>query len=133
MRRNGWRTRNSVTVRELVATVNLALDRHDTLGIDVSPEVPAESAFGSDHRVQIGAGERSALDGRKMSLRPFPKYSTPRSLHRSCDGRRVVPRKPSTCTVPAGVPLATALERLLRTVVADWEAEPQHADPVFRA
>ena len=122
---------NAVTVRELVATVNHALDLRDTLGVDASPELAAHSAFGSDHRVQIGAGETVRARWPQNVTASVPEVFDAEIAFTGPATVVALFREALDVHRPAGAALATALERLLRTVVADWEAEPKHDDPVF--
>lgn len=150
------RRAHAVTVRPLTDEVNWVLDRRDLCGPDgslappplasplVSPRMTASARQASDtslqchetsptNLVQIGAladrsqrwtqnviGTRGALEIADGEIR-FTGPTSVVALFRDALDAFSTP----------GEPRWVALERLLTRVIAAWEAEPQHRDPVF--
>lgn len=132
-----WMARaEAVTVRRLTDEVNWVLDRHDRDGREASlapPPLDCQLVSPAERRsVQIRAGDEPRD--------PWTKNGTGRGALEVCDGevRFVGPttvvallRDALDVFAIAGEPRWVALERLLLRVIADWEAEPSHRDPVF--
>lgn len=124
---DAWLARAStVTVRRLQDEVSWVLDRGDLDGRISSLEPPPIDS----PLVQIGAHPMPAALVTKNGTAPIEvadsevRFTAPLSVGALWGDALDVFATP-------GEPRWRALERLLSRVIADWEAEPSHRDPVF--
>jgi hypothetical protein len=127
---------NAVTVRRLTDEVNWVLDRRDRQGGEASlapPPLDCQLVSPVTERpVQIGArGEAGGPWARNVTGRAALEVSDGEIRFTGPASVVALFRDALDCCATAGEPRWSALERLLTRVIADWEAEPSHRDPVF--
>jgi hypothetical protein len=148
----GWVERaNAVTVRRLADEVNWVLNARDLYGPATSRGPPpldtrlGSAVFPNDaapgpfecrktslaSSVQIGAAA-SRVEVPKVGNAPAGTEVCDAEIGFSGPASVVaLMRDALDAFTREGEPRWVAMERLLRRVVADWEAEPRHRDPVF--
>jgi hypothetical protein len=131
---------NAVTVRRLTDEVNWVLDARDVFG----PEVPLVPPPMDSVLVSPAVARRAEgivqISARAAGVRAWPKNGTgpPAAEVVDAEIRFSAPasvvalfRDALDAFTWTGEPRWTAVERLLARVVADWEGEPRHRDPIF--
>lgn len=121
----------AVTVRRLTDEVGWVLDRRDLLGPDTSlAPPPVDCRISALGAVQLGAHPTTPVPWTKNGTAPFEIADAEIRFVGPTSVVALFRDALDVCDVP-GLPRWRALERLLTRVIADWEAEPSHRDPVF--
>ncbi|MGH7805705.1 MAG: hypothetical protein ACREQJ_15255, partial [Candidatus Binatia bacterium] len=108
-----------VAVRRLADEVGWALDMHDALARPPAPPEPGIRLERPDLQTcaRSANGELETADRRVTFFGPASVVSLFRAGVRSATGK--------------GEPPWKGFERLLLHVIAEWEAQPRHSDPIF--
>jgi hypothetical protein len=142
---------NTVTVRQLVDDVNWALNARDIHGAATSLGPPHLALFGPMVPASSGtslepAGCHETSSGLSVQIgAAAPRTGVPRignvpSASEVCDAEIgfsgpasvvALVREALDAFAREGEPRWMTVERMLRRVVADWEAAPRHRDPIF--
>jgi hypothetical protein len=141
---------DSVTVRRLADEVSWVLEARDLFGTERPLDPPPLDSVLVSPVAQARAASAAAV-ATSAAIVQIGAHAPLQDLLTTCDtGRRAafeVCDVEIQCTAPVsvvalvrealdafaepGAPRWSALERVLRHVIADWEATPRHRDPIF--